>query len=73
MEKVKKVTRQEALGIMLADGIIEMAHQMYNALRGRAIIEACIKRLLERIDEIQPKKADPKYKAARYGHTAHKS
>ena len=64
---MEKITRQEFLGIMFADGIIESPHLMYNAHRGRAIIEACIKRLEERKDEIQFKKADPKYKEARYG------
>jgi len=64
---MKRITRQESLGIMLADSIIEIAHQMYNASRGKAIIEACIKRLQERISEIKPRKATPKYKEARYG------
>ncbi|KKP80190.1 MAG: hypothetical protein A2271_03830 [Candidatus Moranbacteria bacterium RIFOXYA12_FULL_35_19] len=68
MEKQqKKTTRQEQLGIMLADSIIEVAHQTYNASRGKAIIEACIKRLQERMPEIQPKKATLQYKKARYG------
>lgn len=63
---MKKSTRQESLGIMFADSVIEAAHQTYNASRGKVIIRACIVRLKERIDEIQPKKADPKYKEARY-------
>jgi hypothetical protein len=64
---LKKTTRQKSLGIMFADSIIEAAHQTYNASRGRTIIESCIRRLHDRIGEIQPKKADPKYKEARYG------
>ena len=64
---MKRITRQKSLGIMLADSIIEVAHQMYNASRGKAVIEACIERLQERISEIKPKKATPKYKEARYG------
>ena len=60
-------TRQEKLGIMFADAVIEAAHQTYNAPRGRKIVETCIKRLQERIEEIQPKKAKPSYKQARYG------
>ena len=64
---MKKTTRQNLLGIMFADSIIEAAHQTYNACRGKAMIEACISRLQERIGEIQPKKADPKYREARYG------
>jgi len=64
---VKKPTRQDTLGIKFADCIIEAAHQTYNAPRGKAIVEACIKRLQERLPEIQPRKADPKYKKSRYG------
>lgn len=52
---------------MFADSIIEAAHQTYNAPRGIAIVGACIKRLQERLPEIQPRKADPEYKKARYG------
>jgi hypothetical protein len=64
---MKKETRVDAFGISLADVVIETAHLMYNASRGRKIIEVCIKRLQERIDEIRPKKAKPEYKEARYG------
>ena len=63
----KKGTRIDAFGIALADNIIEAAHLTYNASRGKRIVEVCIKRLQERIGEIQPKKADPKYEKARYG------
>lgn len=64
---MKKETRIEVLGISLADVIIEAMHLTYNAQRGKRIVEICIKRLQARIDEIQPKAADPKYKKARYG------
>jgi len=62
-----KTSRAEMFGNMLADMVMEAAHITYNAPRGVKIVEACIKRLRERIGEIQPKKADPKYKKARYG------
>jgi|WetSurMetagenome_2_1015567.scaffolds.fasta_scaffold404832_1 hypothetical protein len=62
-----KTTRQESLGILFADGIMEAAHQTYNAARGRAIVESCIKRLQMRVNELQSKPADPAYKKARYG------
>jgi hypothetical protein len=39
----------------------------YNAPRGIKIVQSCIKRLQERIGEIQPKKATLTYKIARYG------
>lgn len=61
------MNRQERFGIQLADVAIEAAHLTYNALRGKKIILSCINRLKERLDEIQPKQADPKYKKARYG------
>jgi len=61
------ITRQEKLGIAFADTIVEVAHQTYNANRGRKIILACIKQLKRRFDEIQEKKAIPEYKKARYG------
>ncbi|MCK5614853.1 hypothetical protein KAR91_74010 [Candidatus Pacearchaeota archaeon] len=64
------MSRQEKFGIQLADTIMEAAHLTYNAPRGRRIVEACINRLRERLDEIKPKKADPKYKEARYGKTS---
>lgn len=64
---MKKPTRDSHLGIMFADTIIEAAHQKYNARGGKVMVKSCIARLLERIGEIQPKKADPKYKEARYG------
>jgi hypothetical protein len=64
---LKKKTRGKLLGVMFADVVIEAAHQRYNAYQGKVIVEACIRRLKERISEIQPKKADPKYKEARYG------
>ncbi|MDX1700056.1 MAG: hypothetical protein R3250_05525 [Melioribacteraceae bacterium] len=65
-------TRPERLGILFADSIMESAHLTYNAPRGRIIIQSCIDRLKERIEEIQPKKADPEYKKARYGEKAKK-
>lgn len=59
-------TKAEILGRSFADTIILSAHMAYNAPRGVAIVKACIARLQERIGEIQPKKADPAYKKARY-------
>lgn len=64
---MEKGSRMDAFGLSLADVIIEAAHLTYNASRGKRIVEICIKRLQERINEIQPKKADPKYKKAKYG------
>jgi|GEM_PF-3025561 len=64
---MKKRSRATALGIALADVVIETAHMTYNAPRGKKIVEACIRRLKERIIELQPKKANPTYKKARYG------
>lgn len=60
-------SRARTLGIAIADNIIEAAHLTYNAGRGKALVETIIKRLQERINEIQPKKARPEYKKARYG------
>lgn len=60
-------TKAEILGKAFADAIILSAHMAYNAPRGVAIVKACIARLQERIGEIQPKKADPAYREARYG------
>lgn len=67
MESSKKITRREKFGIQCADLVMEAAHQTYNAGRGKKIVNACIERLQERIHELQPKKATPKYKKARYG------
>lgn len=67
MEKEKEPTKAEILGRAFADTIILSAHMAYNAPRGVAIVRACIARLEERIIEIQPKKADPRYREARYG------
>lgn len=64
---MEKKTRVDAFAKALADNIIEAAHLTYNAQRGKRIIEVCIARLQERVSEIQSKKADPKYKEARYG------
>jgi hypothetical protein len=61
------LTRSEKLGRMFADLCMEAAHQRYNAPMGIAIVNACIKRLQERIGEIKPKKATKEYKEARYG------
>lgn len=61
-----KLTRQEKLGILFADSIIEAAHLTYNAQRGRKIILSCIDRLNKRLNEIKPRKADPIYKKQRY-------
>jgi len=60
-------SRSEKLGIAFTDTIIESAHLTYNAPRGRKMVLACLNRLRSRIDEIQPKKALPKYKKAQYG------
>lgn len=64
---MEKETRSEFLGRMLGTIVIEIGHQRFNASQGRKIEETCLKTIQERIDEIQPKKADPKYKKARYG------
>lgn len=70
---MEKISNAEELGIAQADVVMKYAHMMYNAGRGRKIVETCIKILQERIDEIQPKKADPKYKKARYGKNSQKN
>jgi len=67
MPKGKKETRAEKFGILQADAILEATHLTYNAKRGQQMIKACIKRLQERLPELQPKKAHPDYKKARYG------
>lgn len=64
---MEKNTRIEAFGKALADVIIDSAHLTCNAPRGRKIVEVCIERLRERINELKSKKADSKYKKARYG------
>ena len=64
---MKNETRARAFGISLADAVIEAAHLTYNASRGKAIIESCVKQLQKRIHEIKPRKATPSYKEARYG------
>jgi hypothetical protein len=63
---LNKLTRREKFGIQSADLLMEAAHQTYNAERGRKMVLACIKRLQTRIKELQPKKATPEYKEARY-------
>lgn len=64
---MKKISNAEKLGIAQADVVMKYAHMMYNAGRGRKIVAVCIEILQKRINEIQPKKADLKYKKARYG------
>ncbi len=64
---MKKLSRREKFGIQCADLVMEAAHQTYNAGRGQKIVQSCINRLQKRIDELQPKKATPEYKEARYG------
>jgi len=61
------MSKGKDLGIMIADVCIEIAHQRYNAPMGISIVNACIKRLQERVGEIKPNKATKKYKEARYG------
>ncbi|MFA6183603.1 MAG: hypothetical protein WC682_00700 [Parcubacteria group bacterium] len=63
----KKLTRAEVFGINCADVIMEAAHMRYNAPSGKSIVASCIKRLQERIDELQSVSAKPAYKKARYG------
>jgi len=63
---MSKLSRAEEDGIALADVVMRFAHRTYNAPRGRKIVQTCISRLTGRIDEIQPKKATPAYKKARY-------
>ncbi len=60
-------TRAERLGKFFSDAIMEAAHLTYNAPRGRKMVQTCIDILTERIEEIQPQKASPEYKQARYG------
>ena len=62
----KNLSRGEKFGIAEADGIIETACLTGDVSMAVKMIESCIKRLQERKGEIQPKKADPKYKKARY-------
>jgi len=50
-----------------ADVIIQAAHLTFNAPRGKQMIEACIKRLQERLGEVKPRPATKAYKKARYG------
>lgn len=64
---MEKKTRAEVCGIALADAVIEAAHLTYNAPRGIKIVKSCIKRLQDRMGEIQSKPAEPRYKKARYG------
>ena len=64
---MEKMSNAEELGMAQADVVMKYAHMMYNAGRGKRIVEVCIEILQKRIHEIQPKKADPKYKKARYG------
>jgi hypothetical protein len=64
---MKKETRATDFGVSLADMVIEAAHLTYNASRGKVIVQSCIKQLQNRIHEIQPRKAKPSYKKARYG------
>ena len=64
---MKKITKAERHGEVLADAVMWAGHNSYNAQRGKKIVETCIKILQERISEIQPRKADPEYKKARYG------
>jgi len=62
-----RMTRKRVHGINTADVIMENAHMMYNAQTARGYVQAVIDQLQSRINELQPKKADPKYKKARYG------
>jgi hypothetical protein len=66
-KKKEKISKAEALGKALGDVVMMIGHQRYNASQGRKTVETCLKRIQERIDEIQPKEADPTYKKARYG------
>ncbi|MFZ2038834.1 MAG: hypothetical protein WAV11_02765 [Minisyncoccia bacterium] len=74
-------TDPKAFGLAMANVAMSAAHMTYNARRGKKIVEhsiesleaciksleICIKNLRERLPEIQPKKATPAYKKARYG------
>ena len=64
---IKKQSQGEIFGIELAAIVMKAAHMTFNARRGRSIVLSCIKQLHERLHEIQPKKAKPSYKKARYG------
>ena len=67
VELCSERTRAATFGTLQADAIMEAAHLTYNAARGRAMVDACIARLQERRDELQPRMASAHYKAARYG------
>jgi len=70
---MKNISRARAFGISQAGVVMEAAHLTYNAARGIAIVESCIKELQNRIHEIQPREAEPGYKKARYGSKGVKS
>jgi len=61
------MTWPEKTAKAFTDLVMLSAHGTYNALRGRRMIRECITILERRIDEIVPKKAELKYKEARYG------
>ena len=60
-------TRIETFARKAANVVIRTGSMTLDVSVGRKIIDSCIKRIEERINEIQPKKADSKYKKARYG------
>jgi hypothetical protein len=62
----KKEDRAVSYGTKAADTVMEAAHLTYNAFRGQKMVRACIARLKQRLPEIQPKKATPTYRKARY-------
>jgi hypothetical protein len=40
---MKKISKAEELGMAQADVVMRYAHMMYNAGRGKKIVEVCIK------------------------------
>ena len=64
---MKKQTQAEIFGKTMADAIIKAANLTFSAWRGKSMVNHTIKELQRRVNEIQPKKAEPSYKEARYG------
>jgi hypothetical protein len=62
-----KKTRTYEFAKNLAYIVIDAGELTQDASISRFVIAECVKILRERVDEIQPKKADPKYKKLRYG------
>jgi hypothetical protein len=48
-----KSTRRKRVGIQMADAIVEMVHLMYQTQTAKALLEAMIDRVRERIKEFE--------------------